>query len=50
VAYGGIAGDQWFLQHRDIWKDTRLTRFVPPQVTEPTASATSWPTTTTGTT
>ena len=34
VAYGGIAGDQWFLQHNDIFKDTRLKRFVPPQVTE----------------
>jgi predicted amidohydrolase YtcJ len=34
VAYGGIAGDQWFLQHNDLWKDTRLKRFVPPQVTE----------------
>jgi Tol biopolymer transport system component/imidazolonepropionase-like amidohydrolase len=30
VAYGGLAGDQWFLQKNDVWKDPRLTRFVPP--------------------
>ena len=29
VAYGGIFGDRWFLQHQEIWKDERLARHVP---------------------
>ncbi|MBI2839538.1 MAG: PD40 domain-containing protein [Acidobacteria bacterium] len=34
VAYGGLSGDKWFFQHYDIWKDTRLLRFVPQSVVD----------------
>ncbi len=34
VAYGGLSGDKWFFQHQDIWKDTRLLRFVPQSVVD----------------
>jgi Tol biopolymer transport system component/imidazolonepropionase-like amidohydrolase len=29
VAYGGLAGEKWFYQHHDVWKDERLQRYVP---------------------
>lgn len=34
VAYGGLSGDKWFFQHHDIWKDTRLLKFVPQSVVD----------------
>jgi len=29
VAYGGLAGDRWFHQHFELWKDERLQSHVP---------------------
>jgi hypothetical protein len=37
VAYGGLSGDQWYLQHYDVWKDERLLRYVPQGVVDPVA-------------
>ncbi len=34
VAYGGFAGDNYFLQHDEIWKDERLLRHVPQGVVD----------------
>jgi len=34
VAYGGLSGDRWFLQHYDIWKDERLQKYVPQAVVD----------------
>jgi Tol biopolymer transport system component/imidazolonepropionase-like amidohydrolase len=37
VAYGGLAGDQWYFQHYDVFKDAGLLRFVPEGVIDPVA-------------
>jgi Tol biopolymer transport system component/imidazolonepropionase-like amidohydrolase len=29
VAYGGLAGENWFYQHYEVWRDERLLRYVP---------------------
>jgi imidazolonepropionase-like amidohydrolase len=34
VAYSGIAGDKWFHQHEDFWKDERLLEYVPQGVVD----------------
>jgi len=34
VAYGGIAGEEWFYHHYDIWRDERLQRYVPQGVVD----------------
>jgi sugar lactone lactonase YvrE len=34
VAYGGLAGDRWFHQHFELWKDERLQRHVPQNVVD----------------
>jgi imidazolonepropionase-like amidohydrolase len=34
VAYGGFSGDRWFHQHYELWKDTRLQRYVPQGVVD----------------
>jgi Tol biopolymer transport system component/imidazolonepropionase-like amidohydrolase len=38
VAYGGIAGENYWYQHTDVWKNERLMRYVPKYVVEPTAT------------
>lgn len=35
VAYGGIQGENYWYNHTDVWKNERLTRWVPRQVLEP---------------
>ncbi|MCB9639519.1 MAG: PD40 domain-containing protein [Myxococcales bacterium] len=32
VAYGGIAGENYFYQHQAIWDDPRMKRFFPPRI------------------
>ena len=34
VAYSGLAGDKWFFQHEEIWKDTRLLKYTPQGVVD----------------
>jgi Tol biopolymer transport system component/imidazolonepropionase-like amidohydrolase len=35
VGYGGIWGENYWYQHSDVWRDERLTAFVPKFVVEP---------------
>lgn len=37
VAYGGIMGENYWYQHTDVWKNERLTRWVPSFVIDPVA-------------
>ncbi len=29
VSYGGPSGENWFYQHEDVWRDARLSRWMP---------------------
>lgn len=31
VSYGGLAGERWFYQHYDVWKNEKLQSFFPPR-------------------
>ena len=31
VAYGGQVGENWFYQHHDVWKNTKLQSYFPPR-------------------
>ena len=35
VAYGGISGERYWYQHTEVWKNERLTSFVPRQFVDP---------------
>ena len=35
VAYGGISGEQFWYEHDDLWKHSRLTTFIPPHILNP---------------
>ncbi|HYB54388.1 MAG TPA: amidohydrolase family protein, partial [Thermoanaerobaculia bacterium] len=37
VGYGGLWGENYWYQHSDVWKNERLSRFVPPSVLDPRA-------------
>jgi hypothetical protein len=37
VCYGGIAGERYWYQHDDVWRNERLRTFVPRSVVEPLA-------------
>lgn len=35
VAYGGLAGEVYWYEHTDVWKDENLMRYVPRMIVEP---------------
>jgi Tol biopolymer transport system component/imidazolonepropionase-like amidohydrolase len=35
VAYGGLAGENWWYEHDDVWQNSRLMSFAPRSVVEP---------------
>lgn len=35
VAYGGISGEQFWYEHDDLWKHSRLKSFIPPHILNP---------------
>lgn len=37
VAYGGLAGENYWYQHTEVWKNERLLRYVPERVVQPSA-------------